>query len=497
MTIPRLPLLAAALLAAVAVLAGVTRPGPPAPAVSATPASDAASVRSTLFCPDLRTIAGTLSTQVVVGTATPADGSVTLAASTSTVEATSLLGANSRTASYSGPLTGPITLRAQGALTAGLVGEQIARANKTADRGWAEARCEPPRADQWFIGAGTTPGDTPQVVLANPGDTRAIVTITVLTPSGPIASSAGNNLVLEPHSAPQRLPLASLAPGATVTAVHVSTEVGEVSAAVRDTRVSGTTLLGTDWVPLGEPATSVTVPGLPATITGVAPRRVLYVADTGTEDTSVQVTVTTSDGTFVPTGLADKAVAAQSVIAIDLTAALGKRPAAVRVVSQPDSTGFAQPIVAGALIDATSTLGNGVQEIAYTGAAAAIAGPALVPIITFGPDRKAEDDLILSAPGSTGAVVVTTYTSAGRVTKTTAIPISAGDTREVNLKLLGATSNGSAVVTPTSTSGPIYATRLIQESGALGPLLSEYELSGAPSSEPVPATEQLPIGSTS
>lgn len=482
-------LLAAVVLVAVGVVAAVTRPAAPSGAAVVRPATAGQAVRTTLFCPDLMTDPGTLGTQIVVANPSAADGVVRLTAATSTAGGVPLP-LRQHTAAYGGPQTGPITVTGQGPIAAGLVGEQLSRGNKTAGRGWAEARCEAPRSDQWFVGAGTTAGDTPVVVLANPSDTRAIATVTVLTPTGFIAAPVGGNLVLAPHAV-QRLNLTSLAPGVAVTAVHITTQSGEVSAAVRDVRTKGTTLLGTDWVPLGEPSSDLTVPGVPGAVVGATPRRLLFLGVPGSDDATVRVTVTTSAGTFVPVGLDSLAVGAQTIATVDLGAVLGSRPGSVHVTTQPGVDGRPVPVVAGVLVDVASTQGEPIHEITYLGPAGSVTGPAIIPQIRTGPDQ--DSHILFSAP--TGAVSGTvTIQPAGGPARQVPFAVKSGTTVDVSARSIGMPDLSSVTITPAGGSPPLYVVRLVEENGALGPLLSAYEVGSAPATEPVPGVARLSLG---
>jgi hypothetical protein len=491
-------------LALVALVAAVSRPSTPHQVPAVLAATTGTTVRATLFCPDVRQLRGTLKTNVIAGSTTPGSGDVTVAPIASSTPVGTILRAGQAVATYGGTVSGPLTLQATGPVSAGVVAEQIARANKTTARGWAEARCEPARSDQWFVGAATEPGDSPTVVLANPGDTRAIVTVTVLTPAGLVAAPAGGNLVLAPRTV-QSVPLVSLAPGATATAVDVQTETGLVSAAIRDVRTHGETLLGTDYVPVGEPGSTLTVAGLPGVVTGRAPARTLYVGVPGSAAATVQVTVTTPTGSYVPVGLDALPVAAGAVRPIVLSKILGTQPATVTVRSVSSDGASAPPVVAGVLIDAASTGPSHIHEIAYLGSVTPLAGPALIPIVRdLGAVAGAADAptslasnvdsvIILSAPQGGATVTVTARPPGGGTVRTFTRTIAAGTTTGLSMLALKVTDGSSVVLTPQPDSGPVYATRLIEEAGALGPLLSAFELSGAPPQQPVPAVAPLPL----
>lgn len=480
--------LAVAVLVVVGVVAGVTRPSPPRSAALVRAATEGQVVRTTLFCPDLITKPGALGTLVVVGNPSAATGRVGVTATSSTGGVQ--IPVRRHTTTYSGPQTGPITLSAQGPIASGLVGEQLSRGNKTADRGWAEARCEAPRSDQWFVGAGTTPGDTPVVVLANPADTRAIATVTVLTPTGLIAAPVGGNLVLAPHAV-QTLNLTTLAPGVAVTAVHIITQTGEVSAAVRDIRTNGTTLLGNDWVPLGEPSPDLTVAGVPGVVVGAQPRRLLYIGVPGSADATVRVTVTTSSGTYVPVGLDSLAVGAQTIATVDLGKVLGSRPGSVHITTEPGVDNQPVPVVAGVLVDAASTMGTGIHEFAFLGPAGSITGPALIPQVRTGQDQDSR--IVFSAPGGTVSGTLTIQPPAGPA-RQVSFAVKGGTTLDTSARTYGMPDKSSVTITPDGGSAPLYVVRLIEENGALGPLLSAYEVGSAPATEPVPGVARLPLG---
>ena len=481
---------AVTVLVAVGVGAGVTRPADTGPPVVRA-AKAAPAVRTTLFCPDLISEPGTLDTTVAVGTPTGAVGTVDLTAATSTASG-ERLPVGPGVATYGGPQTGPVTLTAQGAVASGLVAEQLSRGNKTAERGWAEARCEAPRSDQWFVGAGTTAGDTPAIVLANPADTRAIATVAVLTPTGLTSPGVGSNIVVAPHAV-VTLNLTDLAPGEPVTAVHVTTQTGEVSAAVRDIRTDGTTTLGNDWVPVGEPQPDLTIAGIPGTVIGQQPARRLFLGNPGAASATVKITVTASSGTFVPVGLEDVTVAPESLTTVDLGKVLQDRAASVHVAAEPGLTGQPVPIVAGVLVDAASTTGDGIHEITFLGPQQPVGRAALIPQVRTGQDQDSR--IVFSAPAGYVSGTLTVRPPGGAAVR---IPFAVAAGTTVDTSAVGnyhMPDQSSVVVTTAPGSGPLYLVRLIEENGALGPLLSAYQVSPAPPLRPVPAVARLPLGS--
>lgn len=474
-------------LAAVGVAAARTQPRPGA-VLGFTAAHRARVTGATLVCPDIRQLPNALTTFVVVGTGLPGPGQVTMTpAGDPGAVPDRLLGAGQLAGSYRGPVTGPVVLSANGALAASLVAEQLSLSNVGINRGWADVRCSPPQAQQWFLGAATAQGDTPVLTLVNPDPVPALVNVTVLTPAGPANAPAGQGIAVAPDAA-VHLPLASLAPGAVATAVEVSTVAGETAAAVRDVRVSGLTTLGTDWVPeQAAPATTVVVAGIPGVIAGLPAARVLVLADPGAENATVTITTTTTAGTFVPSGLSSVTIPAGSVRRIDLSGPVGRSPATVTVRSA--GSGPAVPVLAGALASVRSPV-TGLSEFAYLGAGTPLAGPALEPA---NPVTSREDSVLeLSAPQ--GAATVTVSRPAVGSTPAFSLPVAipAGRAVEVSLRHYGWLGE-AATVTPEPGSGPVYAARIIEDQGLFGPLVTAIGLVGAPPELVVPAAVPGPV----
>ena len=127
--------------------------------------------------------------------------------------------------------------------------------------GLAVANCAQPDFEQWLVGGATSLGATTLVVLTNPGDVAATVSIDVYFEQGKAAASGGRGIIVQPHSQ-HVVPLSGLAPNARATAVHVTSIGGTVSAALQESEITGITPQGVDWVgPTAPPAEHVVVPG--------------------------------------------------------------------------------------------------------------------------------------------------------------------------------------------------------------------------------------------
>ncbi len=377
-----------------------------------------------------------------------------------------------------------LLVRAQGGLAAGLEVEQVTRGTSGSQRGLAALRCDAPQTDQWFVGGSTRVGEAATLLLANPDDTPAVVDVEVLTADGPVDTRPGRGIAVGGR-ARTAVALDRLAPDHDLLAVHVHATRGRVAAAVRHARFDGRTPRGVDWVPpAGPPARTVLVPGLPS---GPG-RRTVLIANPGPDDTVVSVQLATADGLVVPAGLEQVPVLAGTTIAQDISALLATSPAAVRVVSRD------APVLASGLVVDARFLGDRpvgpVRELAWTGAARPLAGPALVTDVVL--DRPTESTLLLTAFDADASVRVTPVPIAGR--EGAALPaardvrIAAGRTVALRLSgflARGATGRIAVEVRPLPGSGAVVGARYLREGRDDGPLSTLLVLrSGTPPVRP-------------
>lgn len=373
-----------------------------------------------------------------------------------------------------------LLVRATGALAPGLQVEQVTRGTSGTQRGLAALRCEAARTDAWWVGGATTVGDAAVLLLANPDDTPAVVDVEVLTASGRVDGRPGRGIAVGPRSR-TAVPLDRLAPDREWLAVHVRTVRGRVAGGLRHVRSEGRSPRGVDWVPpAGEPAAQVVVPGLPA---GPG-RRIVVVANPGPDDTVAALTLATTDGLVSPPELQALDVPAGTTVAHDVSSLVAQTPAAVRVVSE------AGPVLASALVvDAQHTAAarpvGRVRELAWTGPAEPLRGPALLTV----PDPPTESTLLLSALDGDARVRVTPVpvTPVQATGRDDALPegrtvdVSAGRTVPLALSTLpeGATGQIAVEVRPLPGSGPVHAARYLRERGEDGPLSTVLVLRSA------------------
>jgi hypothetical protein len=469
------PLLAAVALAAAvtaAQLTGSTASPPPAPRTVTSPVTD-----TTLVCPD---IAGSARGGTTVTTAVAADVAKALtppSTSTGTVTTTFLKGAASHPVPAhlapgiqvsSGPMSpSPLAVRATGSVAASVVADQVTLTSAGRFRALNSARCSPPSADWWFAGADGRVGYTDELMLANPSDTGATVTVSVWSAKGVLTPPRLASLPIAARSG-LVVTIASVAPDAATLALHVHATSGAVTAAVHDTRVSGVSPAGSDWIPATlPPARTAVVPGFPA---GPG-ARTLVLADPGSTDATVGIRIIGTSGSFAPSGVNQVVVHAGQTQTVDLTRALGAATGAVMVSSD-------HPVVAQGL--AVTTAGRrGFPDLQWQAAMPALHGPA-----AFADGREPDNGsttLLLSAPAGAASVRITTLHG---ISKT--VSVAAGHSTSTLLTTLGRTAAFSgATVTPVG-SAPVYVTRELSFAGAHGPLTTSEPVLALPTPLPLP-----------
>jgi hypothetical protein len=478
------PLVAAVALAAAvtaAQLTGSTATSSPAPHTVTSPVTD-----TTLVCPYLSGSApgsNTVTTGVVADVAKALDPPST---STGTVTTTFLRG----TASHSAPVhlapgfqvssgattTGPLAVRARGSVAATVVADQVTLTSAGRFRALGGARCSSPSADWWFAGADGRVGYTDQLLLANPSDTGANVTVSVWSAKGELTPPRLASLPIAARSS-LVVSIPSVAPDAATLALHVHATSGAITAALHDTRVSGVSPAGSDWMPATlPPARTAVVPGFP---TGPG-ARTLVLADPGGADATVGIRIVGTSGSFAPSGVNQVVVHAGQTQTVDLTKALGAATGAVTVTSD-------QPVVAQGLAVTTAT-GGGFPDLQWEAATPPLTGPG-----AFADGREPDagpTSLLLSAPAGAASVRITTLHGSSKI-----VAIAAGHSISTVLATVGrVAATSGATVTPIG-SAPVYVTRQMSFAGAHGPLATSEPVLALPTPLPLPVvTEDQRVG---
>jgi hypothetical protein len=342
-----------------------------------------------------------------------------------------------------------LSVAASGGAAPGLVAEQVTAVLTGDERGLSSATCLPPSDDQWLVGGGTDVGRRGRLVLANPHEATADVTVDVLSADGAVRRTPGSTVAVAPHSRVVLL-LDALAPGATSPVIHVRSTGGSVGAVLSDTWLEGTTPRGIDDVVASvPPAKRVVVPGV--LVDGGAFVRVAVPGDT---EAVAQLRVIGQSGVVdLPDGGVVRVPAGSS-----RDVSLAGVPAGaygVEVVADV-------PVVAGALV-ARRAAGGGPGEFAWSASSGALTS--LAGLAVADSSAATHTQLVLTAPRADAHLDLLSVTADGATT-TTAVDVPSGTTRVV------AAAAGTVWVRPRPGSGDLVAARFEQRDDASGPLVT-------------------------
>ena len=188
---------------------------------------------------------------------------------------------------------GGVEVEAKGAMAQGLEVEQ------TSPGGLVTAQCGAPGTSFWFVGPGQASAGTIELYLANTGNQAADAQLSVLTDvtkGPPLLGNVDNGITVPPHSIVVQS-LGQLLQSSKVMALNVSTSVGQVTAAVRETGPPNDSGI---WLPpTGAPAEHLVIPGH-ARCQRFAPRSTSPCQ--GTISAQIKVTAVTAKGSYQPTG---------------------------------------------------------------------------------------------------------------------------------------------------------------------------------------------------
>jgi len=336
---------------------------------------------------------------------------------------------------------GGVEVNATGAMAQGLEVEQ------TNSRGVVTAQCSTPGTSFWFVGPGQASAGTIELYLMNTGSQPADAQVSVLTDVNkgpPLLGNADNGITVPPHGMVVQS-LGRLLQSSKIIALNVTTSVGQVAAAVRESQSARDAGI---WLPATQaPARHIVIPGLPRT--RGTPE--LYLAVPGTAAAEVKVTAVTAKGSYQPTGGTGIDLLGGSAVSIAFSS-LSAVPGAISISSTV-------PVVAAELVSG--------GPAGAPGALAVSSGPVLQQgVLADNPARSAgSTDLVLSAPGKAASVRITTATTslAADGQQGTVVNIKAGS----SVVIAPRPPKGSEaaefalVVTPIAGSGPVYADRVI------------------------------------
>ena len=345
---------------------------------------------------------------------------------------------------------GGVQTEATGALAQGLEVEQ------TGPGGLVTAQCGAPGTSFWFVGPGQATAGTIELYLANTGDSAAdaqVSVVTDITKGPPLLGNADNGITVPPHSEVVQS-LGQLLQSSKVVALNVTTSVGQVVAAVRETKSAGADGI---WLPATQaPTRHLVIPGMP----NAPGSRFLYLAVPGTSSAQVKITAVTARGSYQPTGGTGIDLLGGSAVAIPL----------------PSLGGVAGAISISASAPVVATLLASGGPAATSGAPAVSAGPVLEQgVVADNPTGSGgKTELVLSAPRHAATVRVTTATSTVAATSQSGrvVQIAAGSSMVLPIAAPSGKAAGfSIVVTPLS-GGPVYAGRVISSGGIVRSIMA-------------------------
>jgi Family of unknown function (DUF5719) len=345
---------------------------------------------------------------------------------------------------------GGVVVSATGAMAQGLEVEQ------TGPGGLVTAQCGSPSNSFWFAGPGQATAADIELYLMNTGSQAAdaeVSFLTDVTKGAPLLGNSDNGITVPPHSMVVQS-LGKLLLSSRYVALNVSTSVGQVVAAVRES--SGASHGGA-WLPAtATPTRALVIPGMPASS---GPRE-LYIAVPGSAAAQVKITAVTSRGSYQPTGGTGLDLLGDSINEVPLPSLEGV-PGALKISSNVPVT--ASMVVPGG-------------PAGTSGVVAAAAGPVQSQgVVADNPANSGGSvELVISAPGSAATVRITEATGS--------VPASGQAGRMVHVKARssvvlpikppsGGKSQFAVIVTPLPGSGPVYAARLISTSGTLRSIL--------------------------
>ena len=324
--------------------------------------------------------------------------------------------------------------------------EHVQQVEHGTARGLEAVRCATATTSAWFVGGGTTVGQTSELVLVNPDPTPAVVAVRLWSATGPVDPRPGRALRV-PARGEVSVPLDRLAPDRDLLALHVAASRGRVAAYVQHVRTHGATPVGVAQVPsVAAPDRDVVVAGLPA---GPG-RRALVLANPAAHDVAARLQLTTPDGQLAPVEID---VPAGTSVAHELADQLQGAPAAARITSSPG------PVLAAVLVeDAAAT----ERDFAWAGAGQPVAGRALLPPLP----PPGEQALVVTALEQDSVVDVV---QAGAPPGAAAAPgrrtrIAAATTVELDVTALGL----SAGLEVRPVGGRVHAARVLRSGSGAG-----------------------------
>ncbi|MCU1469719.1 MAG: hypothetical protein JWQ39_868 [Glaciihabitans sp.] len=184
--------------------------------------------------------------------------------------------------------------------------------------GLSSAACGSPSGDVWLSGGATSVGRTTLLLLANPTDVTATVSLQIFGENGAVTAPGMDGITVEAQG--QRiLSLAGFAPGLTSPVVHVVSSGGQIAASLEQSTVRGIEPGGIDFVGAqAQPSTTVVIPGVVLSGTSTVQSRL---GQTGFDDLQTTLRIYTpgsKSGTVQVSMVAENGKSAGAAIRADI-----------------------------------------------------------------------------------------------------------------------------------------------------------------------------------
>ena len=344
--------------------------------------------------------------------------------------------------------------RATGSFAAGFGADQQIRSGQGSTRGLAVSPCARPVTDAWLVGGGTTVGRITQVLLVNDDDRPAQVDLLVYGVNGAVDAPGGSGIVL-PASSRRQVRLDTLAPNQAVTAVHVVARSGRIGVSGLDQQTNGLIPLGISLLSATQSGKRVVIPNIPGPVRSASLQLLSPDADT-----TVKLTLLTTDGAIAPAGIDSIDLSAGKVKVVDLTEALAGQVSGLVVTADAE-------VVAG--VEVRTGEGANLKEKDATAGSPELTRPAVIVGLA---KNQLDHRVVVVAPGDATVVRFELFVP-GTVPPvwTQIVPVPQGSLRSLAIPVTTVDPTSILVITPVS-GGPVYAGRQVTERGARGPMIA-------------------------
>jgi hypothetical protein len=340
----------------------------------------------------------------------------------------------------------PVLVSATGSMATGAAAFAATRADDEAGGGLAVTSCPLPAREAWFVGAGSTVSHSSTLLLSNPGETDAIVDVSLLTSEGLMEPVSTTGLAIESHDV-ERLPLSDFAAGEGEAVIQVAASQGQVAAQVLDYWSATLAPAGTEWIPTAQP------PDASLTVTPAiedAGGQDLILGNPGDRTAAVDIQVVGPDGSFPVQDFESASVDAGGVEVVSIPKSVSDETVAIQLEAD-------QPIVA----SVRSTSGDSPADIAYGTSAPEVKDPAIVPVDLTSIDPSGVSLAVTSAsPDAEASLSVEAMAEDGSSLGQRTLTVPAGRTvswRSGKRADLGTDPDKVAYLVVTPTSGSVRA----------------------------------------